>query len=401
MTARPAASAIEGLLSRRGRAASGARGGERAAISFSGGFPDPASQPRESIIEATARALRGGEEWPLQYGPTFGYDPLRDFLIEKLGRDQAIRCERDNLLLTAGGAQAFRFLCDLFLDPGDTVLSEAPTWLGAVKTLRTALATVEEIPLDEGGVRVDTLEQTLVGLRERGIRPKLFYTIPNFQNPFGATTRLERRRRIIELAEEFGFAIVEDDAYFDLRFAGEKLPTLYELDGGRHVLYFGTFSKILAAGMRLGWIVGPPGLIGRLGALSDGSLSPFVSHVAYEACKGGALEERVGQLIALYQRRRDVMLGELEERMPEGVSWTVPDGGFFIWVTLPAGVDSVRLLEASRVRGVDFLPGTACFFNGSGRGFLRLAYSHAADEDVARGIGVLANLIAEGIRSRD
>ena len=391
--------AIADRLSQRARNVTdnrGLGGGREGMISFSFGYPDPAKLPLAGIAEATERAMRSHGQWPLQYGPTFGYEGLLDFLVEKLGRDQRIACGRENLLLTAGGSQALGLLCELLLDPGDTVLSEAPTWLGAVRIFKNLGVRVESVPLDDEGTRVDLLEQKLAELRRQGVTPKFLYVIPNFQNPAGVTTTLERRRRIVELAERHGLPILEDDAYFDLRFAGEHLPTLYSLDGGRHVLYFGTFSKILAAGMRLGWIVGEPDLIGRLGVLKvDGGTSPFAAHVAYEYCKDGRLEERIEELIAAYRHRRDLMLGELDERMPEGVEWTVPQGGFFIWLTLPEGVDAVRMLPKARERGVDYSPGTAFFYDGTGRQNIRLAFSYVSDEEAARGIRILSELIRE------
>lgn len=194
-------------------------------------------------------------------------------------------------------------------------------------------------------------------------------------------------------------AILEDDAYFDLRFDGEKLPTLYSLAGGQGALYFGTFSKIVAAGMRLGWIVAAPALIARLAALKvDGSTNPFAAHTAYEFCKDGRLEARIAELIASYRHRRDVMLGELEERMPEGVTWTLPDGGFFVWLTLPETVDVTRLLPRAREQGVDFSPGPIFFYDGEGRHNLRLSYSWVNDDEMARGIQILAELIHQDTR---
>lgn len=387
---------VQDLLSERARNLSDNRPQPARAgvISFAAGFPDPASLPHDGIAAATNRAMTTHGEWPLQYGPTFGYAGLLDLLVEKLGRDQGIACGRENLILTAGGSQALGLLCDLFLDPGDTLLSEAPTWAGAVRTFKNVGAQIASVPVDEHGANADALEGQLKGLRARGITPKAFYIIPNFQNPYGVTTTLERRERIVALAREYNFAIFEDDAYFDLRFSGERLPTLYSLDGGEHVFYFGTFSKILSAGMRLGWIVGNAGLINRLGVLKvDGSTNPFAAHVAYEYCKDGVLEARIEELIATYRHRRDFMLGELGERMPEGVTWTVPDGGFFVWLTLPEGVDATRVLQRCRERNVEILPGTANFFDGGGRSNIRLSYSYVNDDETAQGLQVLSEAI--------
>jgi 2-aminoadipate transaminase len=395
-----AVSTVQDLFSVRGRNAGEARMRLSApgVISFSAGFPDPANLPYGGIAEATGRSLETHGEWPLQYGAVKGYDKLIDLLVEKLGRDQGIACTRDNLLLTSGGSQALALLCDLFLDPGDTVFSEAPTWSGAVAVFRNVGAQVESIPLDDDGTRVDVLEAKLKELRARGIAPKALYMIPNFQNPGGMTTTLERRQQIVALAQEYNFVVFEDDAYFDLRFDGERLPTLYELAGGQNVCYFGTFSKIVAAGMRLGWVVAAPDVAARLGGLKVDGGNPFAAHVAYEYCKDGVLERRIQDLIELYRHRRDLMLGELNERMPEGVTWRIPQGGFFIWLELPAGVDSTVVLAQCRERGVEFLPGTSCFFDGSGKSNIRLSFSYVSDEQTVQGMQVLCEVIQGEMR---
>lgn len=370
-------------------------------ISFAAGFPAPDLLPYEGIAAATARAVTSYGEWPLQYGPSVGFAGLLDLLVEKLNRDQGIACARENLILTAGGSQALGLLCELFLDRGDTILSEAPTWAGAVHTFKNVGVNVASVPVDEYGANADALEARLKELRAQGIAPKAFYIIPNFQNPYGVTTTLERRQRIVELAREYNFMIFEDDAYFDLRFSGEQLPTLYSLANGENVAYFGTFSKTLSPGMRLGWVVAEAGIINRLAVLKvDGSTNPFASHVAYEFCKDGALEARIQELIAIYRHRRDFMLGELGERMPEGVTWTVPDGGFFIWLTLPEGLDSTRVLQGCRERNVEVLPGTANFFDGSGRSNIRLAFSYVTDDETARGMQILSEVIQDELKGR-
>lgn len=391
------ASPVEALFSVRGRNASQARPtpSRHKVISFTAGFPDPAKLPLAGIAEATSRAMSTHDQWPLQYGPPKGYEGLLDLVVEKMNRNQGITCTRENLILTAGGSQALALLLDLFIDPGDYALSEVPTWSGAVLAFKNVGARVEEIPLDDEGTRVDLLEAKLKELRSQGITPKVFYTIPTFQNPGGMTTSLERRKKIAALAKEYNFVVLEDDAYYDLRFEGEKVPTIYELAGGENVLYFGTFSKILAAGMRLGWIVGAPALINRLGVLKvDGSTNPFAAHVAYEYCKDGALDQRIQELITVYRHRRDLIVSELNERMPEGITWRIPEGGFFIWLELPADLDSTALLAQCRERGVEYLPGTACFFHGQGKQQIRLSFSYVTDEEMVQGIQVLCETIA-------
>lgn len=362
-------------------------------ISFYAGFPDPASLPRHDIIEATRVALERDGEWALQYGATRGYPGLIDELLKKLSRDQGISAGPDNVLITNGASQALALIVDLFVDPGDVILSEAPTWMGAVNNFRAAGASVREIPVDSDGIDVCALERVLHDLRDSGQHAKLLYVIPNFQNPTGVTTTLERRRQVIALAEEFSLPVVEDDAYFDLRFAGDTLPTMYELNERGRVIYMGTFSKIMAAGMRLGWAIADTETIAMLAGLKyEGGTSPFAGQVAAEFCSSGTLIEHVEDLRRLYRSRRDAMLDALQREMPQGTTWTTPEGGFFIWVTLPNGVSASAILPPARKRNVEFLAGTGFYFHGSGDNAMRLSYSFANEDQIAEGIGILGEL---------
>ena len=365
-------------------------------ISFSLGMPDGEHMPSEAIGKAVARALQRHGSWPLQYGSPVGFEGLLDALVEKLYKGQGIECQRDNLLLTSGGSQALGLLCELFLDPGDVVLTEIPTYAWAIRTFKCLGAQIEGIPIDEDGLQVQALEQKLADLSRRRITPKLLYIIPNFHNPTGLTTTLQRRRRIIELAQRYQFMILEDDAYYDLRFAGEQLPTLYELAGGQNIFYMGTFSKILSAGLRLGWIVGSPTAINHLALLKvDGCTSPFAAYTAYEYYQSGALDGRIQQLIGLYRHRCNILLSELAATMPEDIHWTVPAGGFYTWLTLPERNDALRMLPLARRAGIDYLPGTACFHDGSGQQHIRLAYSYVPEADMITGIQRLAQVIQQ------
>lgn len=362
-------------------------------ISFVAGFPDPASLPRNDVAEATRIALERDGEWVLQYGAARGYADLVQQLLIKLKRDQGIDAAEENLLITYGASQALNLICEALIDVGDVVLSEQPTWSGAVRAFRTAGAEVVPIPLSAEGTDVDTLERELARLRAAGRQPKLFYMIPTFQNPTGVTTTLARRQRIVELSHKYGVPVVEDDAYFDLRYAGQRVPTIYSLDDAGMVMYLGTFSKIMAAGMRLGWVVANPTIINALSGLkAEGGTSAFTGAIAAEFCASGTLVEHIGELVKLYRVRRDAMLETLQAHMPAGTSWTHPEGGFFVWVTLPAGVSATTLIGRARERGVEFLPGTACHYGG-GDNTLRLSYSFADEAQIRQGIAILAELI--------
>lgn len=365
-------------------------------ISFTGGFPDPNSLPAKSIAEATARAMEKNGKRALQYGSAVGYAGLIDQLRIKLARDNGVHAERENVLITAGASQAIDLVCSAMLNPGDIVLSEEPTWQGAVRLFGAHDATCVGVPMDNEGMRTDMLASRLAEYQGQGIQPKFIYTIPTFQNPTGVTMPLHRRLRLLELAKAYNVAILEDDAYFDLRFSGERIPMLITLDDAGLVMYTGTFSKIMAAGMRLGWCVGPAKLIEKMAKLkADGGTSPFASNVAAEYAASGELEQHVGDLIAIYRQRRNTMHEALEAEMPNGVKWTRPNGGFFLWLSLPEGCDSVDMLPEARAHGVDFLPGTGCYFDGSGRRNIRLSFSFSDDEAIRRGVKILAGIIRE------
>jgi 2-aminoadipate transaminase len=388
---------FEGLLSKRGRDLPGPRFGDprksAELISFYAGFPDPASLPAGEVAAATVRALEKDGQWALQYGSPTGYSGLIDVLLEKLKRDQGIDARPENILITAGGSQVMQLVLDAFVDWGDTVISEAPTWMGAVRAFKNVGARVVSIPVDAGGTDVAALERELTRLHDEGVQPKLIYVISNFQNPSGISTSFERRKRIVELAQSYGTLILEDDAYFDLRYGGDQIPPIYTLDQSGSTLYLGTFSKIMGAGMRLGWVVAEPEIIGKLSVLKiDGGTNVFGSYVAAEWIPEH-LEEHISQLRAIYAHRRDVMLAALEQHMPAGTSWTRPEGGFFIWVTFPEGVDTVRMLPQARERGVEFLPGQTCYMDDQGHNSMRLSYSFASDERIEPGIKIVAEIV--------
>ncbi len=361
-------------------------------ISFTFGFPDPASLPAQQVADATVRVLAAQGDQALQYGDHHGYAGLMDELRRKLARDQGIVAGRENMLITAGSSQALDLLLDVFVDWGDTIVSENPTFLGAVSAFRHAGANVVPTPIDDDGIDVAALEQNLERLRAEGVTPKFIYVIPNFQNPAGVCLAVERRRALVDLARRFGTVVIEDDAYFDLRYDGAQLPSLYALAGGGHVVYMGTLSKTMGPGMRIGWLVGPPDIIHRLTVLKvDGGTNIFGSHVAADWLPRH-LEDHVATLRQTYRRRRDTMLAALERYMPPGTTWSKPDGGFFIWLTLPESVDAGRMLPQAQERGVDYLPGVRCFSDGAGRNAIRLAFSFSDEAQIERGIQIIGDI---------
>lgn len=388
---------VEALLSTRGRNAPAAalsdpRSSARY-ISFIYGFPDRASLPNPSVAAATQRALERHGDWALQYGKTTGVGELVDVLLAKFRRDQGIVASRENVMITAGGSQAIQLVLDLLVDAGDTVIAEAPTWMGFIDALNNVGGKLATVPMDDQGTDTDALGELLANLRAGGVRPKLIYLISNFQNPSGISTSPERRRRIAELAAEYGTLVLEDDAYHDLRFAGERIPPIYALDPTGHTLYLGTLSKIMGAGMRIGWLIGPEAVIRRLAQLKiDGGTNIFGSYVAAEWIPEH-LDDHIDRLKGIYGRRRDLLLDALERHMPAGTTWTTPDGGFFVWLTLPGSVDAGDMLPRARERGVEYLPGATCYTDGRGKNQIRLSYSFADDDQVDEGIRILADVV--------
>lgn len=364
--------------------------GER--ISFVFGFPDAASLPAAQVAEATNRALAERGRSALQYGDNTGYSGLVDVLLEKLERDQGIRARRENVIITAGGSQGVDLLLDAFVDWGDTIASEMPMWLGAVKAFRNAGANVVSIPVTNEGIDVVTLDRELTALREHGVTPKFVYAISNFQNPTGVTMPLQRRRDLLETVRAHGTMLIEDDAYFDLRYEGENLPSIYSLDDSGSVIYLGTLSKTMGPGMRLGWLVGPVEVIRRIAAIKvDGGTNVFGAHVAADWLPTNLLPH-VDRLREIYHRRRDIMLAALEAHMPAGTTWTTPQGGFFIWVTLPEGVDTTRMHSQVQELGVEYLPGPASYADGSGANQLRLSFSFVEDDRIETGIRIIGDV---------
>ena len=367
-------------------------------ISFIYGFPDSDSLPAASVLEATRAALTDDPEWSLQYGSTVGVNVVLDAIREKLGRDQGMTVPRDRLMMTSGSSQGIQLLVQLLCDPGDVIVAESPTFLGFFDDVHNAGATIAGVPLTEDGIDVVALERTLVELRDAGTRARFIYTLPTFHNPTGVTATEATRRRVAELAREHDTLVVEDDAYFDLRYDGERLPTIYSLDADERTFYLGTLSKTLAAGFRLGWLAGPPPMIRRLASLkTDGGSNIFGSYVAAEWLPV-EFQGHVEQLKTIYGRRRDLMLAALERHMPEGVTWTRPDGGFFIWATLPEGLNTGAMLAQARELGVEFLPGAICYFDDEGANQIRLSFSYARDEQIEPGIEVLARLVETEMR---
>lgn len=368
-------------------------------ISLAGGMPDTSTFPADSYASLMTSVAADSCARALQYGPTEGLAVVKRCIVEVM-RSEGMEIDADELLVTTGGQQVIDLVCKTLLDPGDVVVTEAPTYPGAVPTFCAYQADVVQITMDRDGMRTDELEATLDELDRSGRRPKFIYTVPNFHNPAGVTLALERRRELVRIAAERELLVLEDNPYGLLRYEGTPLPTLRALDGGEFVIYAGTFSKILSPGVRLGWTAAPAPVlqkmnIGKQGSdLCSSSISQFFVSAYFES---GPWDEYVRSLIEIYRRRRDVMLDSLAEHFPRESEWTLPQGGLFIWVTLPDYIDTTDLLARALEEHVAFVPGRAAFLDGRGGSSLRLNFSGVAEDLIREGIRRLGEVVREQV----
>ena len=375
-------------------------------ISFAGGLPAPEVFPVARFEEACHRVLATQATTALQYGPTEGYRPLRELIVAQMAR-YGILATVDNVLITSGSQQALDLIAKLLINRGDRILVESPTYLGALQAFDLMGAEYVTVPVDDEGLQTCNMEQALRS------GPKFMYILPNFQNPGGVTLSRERRDELVSLSDKYGIPIIEDDPYGQLRYEGEHITPLVVLDRTNllrdsgyklgNVIYLSTFSKVLAPGLRLGWIVAPPDVISRLVQLkqsSDLHTSMFGQMIAYEVARDGFIDEHVKLIRSVYKERRDAMLSALDDFFPPEVSWTHPHGGLFLWVTMPPGVDSSRLLESALRQDVAFVPGSPFFPGGDSGSHMRLNFSNAKPEQIKEGIRRLSIAVAHELEHR-
>jgi len=372
-------------------------------ISFAGGLPAPEVFPLEKFQEACNTVLQEFGAQALQYSTTEGHRPLREMIARHTSR-YSVEISPDNILITSGSQQALDFIGRLFINRGDHVVVESPTYLGALQAWNAYGAQYISVPSDENGMIVDELEAAL------RVGPKFIYVLPNFQNPSGVTLSLERRKKLVALADKYGVPIVEDDPYGQLRYEGDHIPSVVALDSqmrgknggtyGGNVIYMSTFSKLLAPGIRLAWVVAPTEVIRRLvmaKQAADLHTATFNQMVAFEVGKGGYLDEHAKVIRATYKERRDVMLEMMDEVFPPEVRWTHPQGGMFLWGILPKGMDAAELLKTAVQRKVAFVPGGAFHPNGGGENTMRINFSFSGPDTIREGITRLGTLLKEEI----
>ncbi len=375
-------------------------------ISFAGGLPAPELFPVREVEAAAHVVLEKHGAQALQYSTTEGFLPLREMICRHTKR-YGLYVTPDNVLITSGSQQALDLLGKILINPGDRILVEDPTYLGAIQAWNAYGAQYVTVSSDEYGMRTDALEAAL------RTGPKFIYVLPNFQNPTGVTLIKERRQQLIVLADRYGVPIIEDDPYGQLRYEGSHIPSVVALDseyrGNNHatysgnVIYLSTFSKTLAPGLRLAWVVAPPGVIGKLVQAKQGAdlhTSTFDQMVGYEVGKGGFIDRHVLEIRKVYKQRRDLMLSLMEELFPAEVRWTRPQGGLFLWVTLPEELDAADVLEKAVERKVAFVPGAPFHPLGGGHNTMRINFSNARPEQIEQGMVRLAETLRELLGQR-
>jgi len=364
-------------------------------ISFAGGNPSGDALPHEACAELSREALLRDGKRILQYGATEGYPPFLESLLSYLKESYRFPVEKPNLLPLSGSTQGVDLLCKAFTDPGDTVLVESPTFLGNMQTLRIYQQKLVPVESDEHGVMLDALENAV-----KRTHPKLLYIIPTFQNPTGCTLAAERREPIAKMAEKYGFLVMEDDPYRDLRYAGEPLPSIKSYDSSDHVVYMGSFSKIISPGMRVGYMVAHEEIIAKCAIGKQGSdlhTANLTQAVVDGYLRKGLLKPHIQEIIPAYRDKLNAMLAELST-FPEGVTYTRPEGGLFIFVTMPEGFNAGAAFKEAVERGVAYVPGTSFYPEGGHENTLRLNFSNSTLEQIHDGMGILRDLFASKLK---
>jgi 2-aminoadipate transaminase len=368
-------------------------------LSMTGGFPNPATFPTDELDEIAVRLVREDAAVALQYTPCAGLPSVREYLIDRQEQLQGRRPEQAELIVTSGGMECLTLMCQALIDPGDPILVEAPSYLGALMAFGGAEADVAAVAMDDQGLRVDDLAERL----ETGLRPKFVYTIPEYQNPTGRTLSLERRQELVELCRRHGVLIFEDVAYRELSFDGTSLPTLWSL-GPDVVLQAGTFSKSFFPGVRLGWATGPSEVIAELAAAkqtTDQCAGGLGQRMVEEYGRAGGFERHLPAARALYASHWEALSSALERHMPDGTEWTEPTGGFLIWLTLPEEIDVLAMRPAAVEAGVAYVPGPPFHVGEAGRNSMRLSFSHLTEPELETAVERLASVVRAALEDAE
>ncbi|WP_313233563.1 aminotransferase-like domain-containing protein [Tissierella praeacuta] len=365
-------------------------------ISFAGGMPAPESFPIEELVKIGKDVLENTGTLALQYGPTEGYQPLRDAIAKRMAKVK-VDVKAENILVTSGSQQGLDFAAKIFINPGDIIVCESPTYLGAINAFKAYEPKFIEVSTDKDGMDMEELEEVL----KNNENVKFIYVIPDFQNPSGKTWSIERRIKLVELANKYNIGIIEDNPYGELRFEGEVLPAVKHFDTEGRVAFLGTFSKILCPGLRLGWVVADKEFLNKFILVKQGADLQSSTISQMEVAKfleTYNIDEHIQKIIDIYKVRRDVMIKTMEEEFPEGVSFTYPEGGLFTWVVLPEYMNARELALKALEQNVAYVPGGSFFPNGGNENTFRLNYSNMNEEKIVEGIKRLGKVIKESMR---
>jgi 2-aminoadipate transaminase len=365
-------------------------------ISLAGGMPDDRFFPIDRVIEASTFALREYGKKALQYGSTEGIKKLRVLLMDRMEKEGVKGIDLENVLISTASQQGLSLVAQVFVNPGDTIIVEEPSYLGAIQAFASMQAKFCTIPLDNDGMQMDILEDRLKELQKAHIRPKFVYTVPNFHNPAGVTMTLERRKKLIELAHTYDLLIVEDDPYGEIRFEGEPIPSLLALSGKDRVVELRTFSKISFPGLRLGWIVAREDIMNKIivGKQAADLCSPAMTqYISYEFISRGWLDEYVDIVRREYPKKKNAMISALEQYFPAGASWTDPQGGLFVWVKVPESIDTAAMLREAISAKVAYVVGIAFYPHRNDNCHMRLNFSAVDPEHIIEGVHRLGDLL--------
>ncbi|MBV9452993.1 MAG: PLP-dependent aminotransferase family protein [Rubrobacter sp.] len=375
-------------------------------ISLAGGFPDTRAFGEEAFREIYYNVAADSAQ-ALQYGPTGGLEGIKDVIVDVMEAENT-GARQEDTFITTGAQQGLDLVGKVFLDEGDAVLCEGPTYAGALNAFAAYRPRIIHVPMDRAGMIPVAAREALKSIRKRGIHVKFIYTVPNFQNPTGVTLAVERRYELLEIAHEHDLIILEDNPYGMLRFEGEALPTIASLEqesgaGADRVVYLGTFSKIFAPGVRLGWVHAQPGILHKINIGKQGAdicSSNLSQMLIYSYFRHADWRSYVRRLMMINKERRDTMLDALAEYMPNEVHWTHPEGGLFIWATLPSYLDATAMLPRAVAKNVAYVPGEGFYSGGAGKNCMRLNFSFVEPESIRRGIELLSEVIRERMELR-
>jgi len=375
--------------------------GDPSFISFAGGYPDPDVFPVEQLKEVSIEALDKYAGKALQYSATEGVPELRQYLVKFMEEEENVKgLGEENIIITTASQQSLFLVGLVLIDPGDVVMVEAPTYLGALSAFDPFEPEYVSVPTDDDGIIPEKLEEMVIDLKKKGKKVKFLYVIPTFQNPAGYTLSLERRKRLVEIAEEQDFLIVEDDPYSYLVYEGERPPCVKSFDKSDHVVYLSTFSKTFVPGFRLGWIVAHKDIVRRIAIAkqaADLCTGAYMQYITYLYMQKGHFMKHIETMREIYKVKHAAMLEALDKYMSDipGVYWSKPKGGFFVWLVLPETVDCDQLFDKAIEHKVVYVRGSAFFADGQGKNTARLNFSQPKVEDIDKGIKILADVIKE------